>query len=497
MGKFVPFGEWLPDLPALDNPGATIAKNVLPDVRSYRPFPGLTGYSGSMASQVKGAVIARDATGNYYNYAGDTTRLYSLSGLTWNNVTRSAGGDYATAADDYWEFTQFGTIVIAVNGSNADVPQAISVGSSNFAALSGSPPRAKHIASIRDFVVMGNISATATSPQMVRWSAINNATSWTPDAATLADFQDLPGDGGHIQKVVGGEYGVIFQERAIYRMDWAGSPTIFQFNKVQTNIGTLAPQSVVSYRNFIFFISEDGFYSFDGSNVNSIGQNKVDKTFFADLDTNYIYRIQGAIDPVKKIVMWAYPAHGNDGGNPNKIIIYNWGTDRWSLIEGAGTIEFLYRYATTAITLDNLDALHPNIDLMQVSFDSFQFLGGSYQMGAFKDDHSLAVFNGPTLPATVETGEFHFRRNSDGLSYITEVRPITEGTELSATISISTRIKNTESQTYAVAVAPASSGFASVRSVGRYHRFRMLVDNGSVTDHLQGVDVTGTDDGIR
>lgn len=495
MGKFVPFGEWLPDLPFFDNEGARVAKNVIPDIRSYRPFPQLTDYTNSLANQVKGAIIARDSAGNYYNYAGDLTRLYSLTNLTWTNVTALAG-DYNTAAEDYWEFTQFGNVVIAVNGANANVPQAISVGAANFAALSGGPPRAKHVASIRDFVVMGNISASATSPQMVRWCAINNATSWTPDAATLADFQELPGDGGHVQKVVGGEYGVIFQERAIYRMDWAGSPTIFQFNKVHTNIGTLAPQSVVSYRNFIFFLSEDGFYMFDGSDVKPIGQNKVDRTFFADLDSNYSYRIHAVIDPVRKIVAWGYPGIGNDGGNCNNVMIYSWGADRWARVEDV-SLEFLFRHATTATTLDNLDTINTSLDLLQLSFDSYQFSGGNYQLGAFKDDHRLAVFNGSAMAATVETGEYQFNRGKDGITYITEVRPITEGMTLTANISIATRITNTETATYATAVAPGSSGFASVRSVARYHRFKLETDTGAPFDHLQGIDVTGNDDGFR
>lgn len=495
MGNFVPFGEWLPDIPILDNLGATVAKNVIPDVKSYRPFPQLTDYTTALANTVKGAIIARDDAGNYYNYAGDSTRLYSLTNVTWVNVTALAG-DYNTATEDYWEFTQFGNTVIAVNGSNADLPQAISPGAANFAALSGGPPRAKHIASVRDFVVMGNISATATSPQMVRWCAINNATSWTPDAATLADFQDLPGDGGHVQKVVGGEYGVIFQERAIYRMDWAGSPLIFQFNKVHTNIGTLAPQSVVSYRNFIFYLSEDGFYSFDGSNVQPIGQNKVDRTFFADLDSNYLYRIHAVIDPVRKLVAWAYPGIGNVSGNCNRVLIYSWGADRWSRIEDVD-IEFLFRHATTAITLDNLDTINTNIDLLQITFDSYQFSGGNYQLGAFTDDHALRVFNGSAMAATVETGEFQFNRNVDGLAYLTEVRPITQGLAEPPGIAIAARITATDPVVYDVAVAPGSSGFASVRSTGRYHRFRMTTDTGADFEHLQGMDVTGQADGRR
>lgn len=115
----------------------------------------------------------------------------------------------------------------------------------------------------------------------MQWSAINNATSWTADPATLADFQDLPGDGGWIQKVVGGDYGVIIQERAVFRMDFVGSPLIFQFNQVLRNIGTPIPNSVVSYRDLVFFLSEDGFYVFDGSQAHPIGENRVDRTIRA------------------------------------------------------------------------------------------------------------------------------------------------------------------------------------------------------------------------
>lgn len=496
MSKFIPFGEWLPDLPAFNNPGATVAKNVIPDVKSYRPFQKLTTYSNALANRCQGSTIARDSSGNYYNYAGDSVRLYSLSSVTWNNVTRAAGGDYATASDDYWEFTQFGNLVIGVNGSSADVPQAITPGAANFAALGGAPPRAKHIASVRDFVVMGNISATATEPQMVRWCAINNAGSWTPDAATLADFQNLPGDGGHVRKVVGGEYGVIFQERAIYRMDWAGSPTIFQFNKVHTNIGTLASQSVVSYRNFVFFLAEDGFYMFDGSNVKPIGQNKIDRTFFADLDINFIYRINAAIDPIRKLVAWAYPSINAINGNPDRVLLYHWGSDRWARVEDL-QIEMLFRHATTVVTLEGLDTNYPNLDLMQVPLDSQQWTGGSYQLGAFDHLHKLSIFNGLAMPAVVETGEYQFNREVDGLAYVTEVRPVTEGLVISASIAIGTRIKNTESPTYAVAIAPGSAGFASVRSTARFHRFRMETETGSTFDHLQGLDITAIADGVR
>ncbi len=495
MGKFVPFGEWLPDLPIFTNPGATVVKNVVPDANSYRSFPNLAVYAASLGSACKGAIIARDTGGNYMQYVGDTSALYVNAGMSWSNVTRLAGS-YNTPSDDYWEFVQFGSRIIGVNGANADVPQAITAGAANFIDLPGAPPRARHIATIRDFVVLGNLSATATSPQMVRWCAINNPDSWTADAATMADFQDLPGDGGWIQKIVGGEYGTIFQERAIYRMTFVGSPLIFQFDKIQTNIGAYAPQSVVNYRNVSFFLSEDGFYMFDGSNVTPIGNGKVDQTFFADLDVAFVHRVHAVVDATRKIVIWAYPGAGNTGGNPNRLLIYNWAYRRWSRIEDVN-VELILRAITGTYTLDGLDAVNTNIDLLGASLDDAQWRTGNLLLAAFDGNHQLSMFNGSAMPATLETAEHQFNRGPDGLTYVTEVRPVAEGLSASLTLAVATRNVLTESATFATSVTPNSTGFASVRSTGRFHRFRLSTSNNSGFDHLSGVDVTGTEDGVR
>lgn len=498
MSTFVPFGEWLPDLPPLNNPGATVAKNVIPDANSYRSFPNPVVYSESIGGVCKGAIVARDTSGNYYNYVGDTTAIYVNTVRSWSSVTRVASS-YNTPTDDMWEFVQFGNSVIAVNGANADTPQTISLGAANFADLSGDPPRARHIATLRDFVVMGNISSTAgVAPQTVRWCAINNPTSWTADAATMADSQDLPGDGGWIQKIVGGEFGsgTVFQERAIYRMTFVGAPLVFQFDRVHTNIGVYAPQSVVSYRNFSFFLSEEGFYMFDGTNVIPIGNGKVDDTFFADLDRAFVHRIHAITDPTRKIVIWAYPGAGNANGNCNRLLIYNWVYRKWSRIEDVN-IELMMRAVTGTYTLDGLDTISTNIDTLPASLDDPQWRTGNLLLAAFNSSHRLATFNGSAMPAVVETTETQFNHDVDGLTYVTELRPVATGLSASLTLAVATRNVLTQSATYQPAVSPNSTGFASVRATGRFHRFRITTSDNSGFDHLMGVDVTGTADGVR
>lgn len=496
MGKMIPFGEWLPDLPDLGNPGATVAKNVVPEGMSYRSFPSLNTYSDSIGSRCKGAIVARDTAGNYYNYVGDASALYVNNQLSWSSVTRLASS-YNTPEEDFWEFVQFGNSIYAVNGANADVPQSMSLGAANFADLAGSPPRARHIATIKDFVVLGNLSSTAgLAPQMVRWCAINNPESWTPDAATQADFQDLPGDGGWVQKIVGGEYGagLVFQERAVYRMTYVGGQFVFQFDRIQTNVGVYAPQSVVSYRNVVFFLSEEGFYMYDGKDIVPIGSGKVDQTFFRDLDVANVHRMQAVADATRKIVMWSYPGAGNVGGNPNKLLIYNWAYKRWSIVEDLN-IETILRAITDTYTLDTLDQISTNLDTLVVSLDDAQWRTGNQLIGAFNANHRLSLFNGPSMTAEVETAEHQF--NEDGLTYITEVRPVVLGNSVSLQVAVAARFRLDQSAIYTIAQTPNSTGFVAVRSTGRFHRFKVTAGGGEEFDHMMGVDVTGKADGVR
>ena len=85
--------------------------------------------------------------------------------------------------------------------------------------------KAKYIAVIRDFVVAGYTEeSSGTYNQRVKWSGINDSSTWTPSQSTQSGFQDIVGSHGNIQAIVGGESaGVIFMEKAIYRMEYVGT----------------------------------------------------------------------------------------------------------------------------------------------------------------------------------------------------------------------------------------------------------------------------------
>lgn len=480
----IPLGEWFPDRAPLGSP-VSVATNVIPWADGYKSFPALSIVSNNaLTAKFQGGHFARNNAATVYQYAGDATKLYVLGSAAWSDVSRLAGGAYSTAPDDWWEFIQWGETVIAVNGVN-DVPQVITLGGANFAALGGSPPKARHIAIVRDFVVLGNINDGAAYPSRVRWSGINNSTSWTVSATTQADYQDLQGEGGWIQKIIGGEYGTIFQERAIWRMTYIGSPEIFQFDLIEKNRGVFAPQSVVAWGNMRFFLADDGFYQITGSSsAEPIGDGKVDRYFLNDFQVGNQHLITAIIDPVNKLVLWAYPGAGFTANTTNQILVYNWVYKKWSLI--TQTIEGFSRYASEGYTLESLDNLSSSIDALTTTLDSRTYTGGAQILSAFNSSHYAGTFTGSAMAATVDTGEVELTRG--GRSAVQEVRPLVDGN--AASITVGTRNLVSDSVTWGSAISQNASGFCPARTNANFHRFRVTT-SGSF-NFIQGLKVEHT-----
>ena len=483
----IPFGPWLPDLPALQNPGATVATNVIPAPASYRPFPDLVALSAALPARCQGAFAARSSAGTVFTFAGTATALYRLSGTAWADVSRTAGGAYGCPADAFWSFAQYGDFVIAVNG--ADAAQGFNMASStNFAALAGSPPVAKYVAVVREQVVMANLSGQT---QRVQFSAIDNSADWAVSAITQADFNDLLGDHGDIMGLVGGDYGVVFMERGIFRMDYVGAPLIYQFTRVEQARGLAAPRGLAPLGAQVFYLTDDGFYLFDGAQSTPIGKNRVDKTFWADVDQSLTYRICAAVDPINALVLWAYAGAGNIGGNPNHLMLYNWTSDRWSRVEL--NTEFLWRDLSKGYTLEGLDAISTSLDALPFSLDSRAYAGGKILLSAFDSTHKLAYFTGANLAATVETTEANVVPGQRAM--VTALRPIVDGGTV--TVQVAARERQVDAASYGASASLGADGRCPVRSSGRYHRARLALVAGGSWSHAQGVEVEAVPDGAR
>jgi hypothetical protein len=362
----IPFAEYRPDMPALSQ-WSREALNVVPAEESYRPLNALEGVSNALTARAQGAAWFRGTGGAVKMFAGDATKLYLLSSATWSDVSQAAT-TYAPGADGTWRFAQFGSLAIAVNG--VDDPQKFDLAAGTaWADLGGSPPVGTFITTVGDFVVMGKIGST---PQRVQWSAFNNAESWAASAATQADSQDLP-TGGNVTGLVGGEYGVVFSETTVRRMSYEAPPTVFRFDVIANDIGCSVPNSVAGFIDMAFFLHKSGFYMVAaGQQIVPIGRGKVDKTFWGEFDEASLHRCSAAIDPVRGLYFFAYPASGSSG-TPNRLLIYNWHTKRWT--RAVMECEIVFNgVSQQSYTLEQLDAFG-TLETLPFSLDSSYWSG--------------------------------------------------------------------------------------------------------------------------
>jgi hypothetical protein len=441
------------------------------------------------SATVVGAVVTvtRAAVGrnNLTTVSTDTVRL---------TTTNFTGGTPLTGGDtDFVTFTQFGNYVIASNG--VDAPQYYLMGTStafnNLSAIAtdGSPPLFRVSGVIRDFLVTGNIS---NATNRIQWSGINDISTWT-EGSKSADFQDLPGSGGRVVAITSGEVGYVFRQNQIIRIDFVGGATIFRLSVISPNRGAVYGKTVCQDNRRVFFYADDGFFQIDGDNIIAIGAEKVNRFFDADLNKAYTDRIVATVDPFNQLALWLYPSVANTNnttGICDRILIYNYATQKWSIAEVNASQ--IFSQFVGAYTVELMDIISTNLDNINIALDTDFWNGGQLYLGAVDNNFKAAIFAGNALEAEIETRELEIFPNSR--SNITGIRPIVDAT---ATVTIKTRERLADTEAESTSSTMTNSGLNPVRKSGRYVRANVKIASGTNWNHAQGIDIIASRAGYR
>ncbi len=505
----VPFGDYKPDLAKIANDGLSVAMNTVPIVGGFSGISALVDIPifTALSERAKGAIAGIDPAGNPYNFVGTASKLYSLREATVD-VSRTSGGVYNVGGQGYWEFASHAKTIIGVNGS--DRPQYFTLGASSAFTTLGNPeltntkaPIAKHIGVVGTFVIMGN---TTNDPGEIHWSAVNDPFNWPEPGsevavAVLSGRQSLFGPGGAVHRVVSGaEVSAIFQERSVWRVEFRGGDEVFQLDRVEPDRGLLIPAIAVPFGRKVFYLSEDGFYLFDYTTSEPIGRGIVDSTFLADIDTALFHRVSAVSDPDSQRIWILYPGSGHaTSGAPNKILVYDWGLNRWSHGELTGTnaVEWLTESVHHAVTIDlpspgteadpdaagdsvefpegGVDGVSITTGLPLGSFDDRVAAPGALRLGAYSDTHFLQQFTGAGLAATLETGRRELIPGSRALC--SRARIVIDG--VNPTVAVAgARRSGENSDVFTQPTRIDEDGDAPLRKDARYHKFRIEAGSG-------------------
>lgn len=488
----IKFGEWLPDQPALDNPGTTEAKNVIPALTGYRCFRQLSEVSGAADTTINGMFAGKDDDGNVAIYVGDTSKLYRFNAADSSLTDKSKAGGYTTSTDDRFRFAQFGEVLLATNFDDAIQAQTVAAGGA-FADL-GAPHRAKYITVVRDQVFTGftHDGTDGQKPYRLRWSAINDHTSFTV-GTNLSDLQDVV-DVGDCVGLCGGEYLIAIFEKAIVRGVFVGSPLVYNFDKLTTSRGCSVPGSIASVgSSLVFWLDNDGFYMLSGDQIKPIGSQKINKWFYERFSIDQKNNVVASVDPKNQNVIWSYANVNSTDGSNNEILIYNYALDRWSYAsEGCTAIAPLL---TAGYTLENLDNISSSIETLPASLDDPFYQGGSFFFAGAKNK-KIHSFTGDCLDALLETAEFQVapgRRSlmNTVIPYVTSIGSVAP----TVSVAVGSRNRQIDTASFTSASSLNAAGYCPVRSMGTHHRIRVnLTGDWAIA---QGVEVDAKQVGFR
>ncbi len=485
MIRTIPFAPWAPDRASFGGEQSTVAQGVIPSASGYRPFPSwaLESAADVFPGICRGAISFYDTEGNPMTLGGTDDGLFVLRAGAWEEI----GSGYSGALPG-WDFARYGNTIIAVNGRDAPQYAAIGVSSiSDFQAIPGAPV-ASSVEVVKEFVMLGGVEKTK-----VRWSAIGAPLDWPTPGSNDAQYkqsdeQDFP-DTGSLVGVAGGMTGmdlVIFTERAIFRGQYVGTPYIFQFDILDKGRGCIAPRSVLTGSNAIYFLSEEGFFVTNGSSLKNIGFERVNLWFRQISDDTRRHEVRGVVDPVRDLAIWTFPSVAAPEGVHDYILAYHTQLDQWSYAKAQTAVVF--NGLSLERPLDTLDSVGP-LDSLPFSLDAVVWKGGVPSLAAFSSSNHLGWFSGPAMAAIIETAEAGGSR-----MMVHGVRPIIDGAAAGVSLYWRDFLSQIPTETQCAPVS-AFDGVNYTHQSARYARARIKIPAGASWTFAQGCDLIIEEEG--
>jgi len=458
----IPLLGFAPDLDETTPGVMTACTNLIPHEKGMQggPAPVAPVGVGALAAACRGAAVLTLLSGTRRLFAGTQTKMYELTGTTWDDVSRV--GDYTGSAENRWSFAQFGNTTVAAN--DTEVLQA-STSSGDFADIA-TAPTAKIVIAVANFLIAFNTVDGTFGDRPDGWwcCAFMDHTSWAPSVTTQANNGRLVGEGGEITAAARlGRAAVAFKAGAMFFGTYVGSPAVWQWDQVPGQIGCVGPEAVCDIGGILLFLADDNFYVFDGTAPIPIG-GEVRQWFLDNSSSTYRYRTQISFDRQKNRVWVCFPGKSSSGAC-DSVLVYHVVTKRWGSADR--TVEAVLNYVSPGLTFDSIGAVYSTWDdLPDIPYDSQFWLAGGQVFSLFDSTHQVVNMVGASVSSGFSTGDMG---DDDLVTMIDYVRLRFLQTPSAATVTGS--VKQVEGDD----LDPGASGTLAdgkfdVRQSGRWHR---------------------------
>jgi hypothetical protein len=271
-------------------------------------------------------------SGTNYWLLWDANTVYSIEST--NAVARTLGTPTTVSNPDVYSSALLNGVPIVTNGS--DEPEYWG-GSGNMAQLTDwtATESCKSLAVFKYHIFALDIDGPGgTLPSKIKWSAAAEPgtipNSWTPSASNEAgdvELSDTPG--AVLCAVPNRDTLLVYKKTAIYGCQYVGGNQVFAFTKLNSSYGALNRHSVCDIGNGQHLVVTQGdIVLTDGTNIQSIGQNKVKEYLFHSMDEDNYERLFCIFDREHGEAWVCFPSTGNtrcDTGLVYDVTNGSWG----------------------------------------------------------------------------------------------------------------------------------------------------------------------------
>jgi hypothetical protein len=110
----------------------------------------------------------------------------------------------------------------------------------------------------------GAYGTTTLDPLLIRWTAQESYTDWTPSAINQAGSYRL----SHGSEIIGAlqtrQEIVVWTDAAIYSMQYLGPPNVYGFTLLADNISIVSPNAMATASGVVYWMGVDKFYVYSG-----------------------------------------------------------------------------------------------------------------------------------------------------------------------------------------------------------------------------------------
>ena len=172
------------------------------------------------------------------------------------------------------------------------------------------------------------IGSSTIDPLFVRFSDQQNAADWTPTATNTAGGVRINSGSQIIGAVQARQEILIWTDVSLHSMRFVGSPFIFEFTRLSSDISMISPKAAVNARGAVYFMDRGNFYVYNGA-VQPLPCTVKDHVF-SNLNQDQAFKVFAAENNDFNEVIWFYPVGTGDTEITN-YVSYNYEENLWAV----------------------------------------------------------------------------------------------------------------------------------------------------------------------